>query len=89
MDKIVETAGLDGAALCKLLSQNPAHMAAVEALQKDLGLPDLTLNTQLPLHHDHYSDLNLVTTTEALADDWHEDAPVYASHGCLSAHSNS
>eukprot|EP00439_Symbiodinium_sp_Y106_P081411 s127_g20.t1 len=81
MEKIVQTGGLTGAELCKLLAENSPQLEAIEALKKDLALPDLTLNTSLPLHGDHYSDLNLVTTTENLADEWEDDAATYAAQG--------
>lgn len=81
MEKIVQTGGLTGAEFCKLLSENSPQLEAIEALKKDLELPDLTLNTSLPLHGDHYSDLNLVTTTEELADEWADDAATYAAQG--------
>ena len=83
MEKIVQTGGLTGAELCKLLAENSPQLEAIEALKKDLALPDLTLNTSLPLHGDHYSDLNLVTTTENLADEWEDDAATYAAQGCF------
>ncbi|CAE7705809.1 yojK [Symbiodinium sp. CCMP2456] len=81
IEKIVQTGGLTGAEFCQLLSENPPQLEAIEALKEDLELPDLTLNTSLPLHGDHYSDLNLVTTTEELADEWADDAATYAAQG--------
>ena len=77
----MQTSGLTGAELCQLLAQNKPQTDALHFLRTELKLPDLTLNTILPLHCDHYSALNLVTTSEALADDWHEDAVAYAKLG--------
>eukprot|EP00435_Cladocopium_sp_Y103_P050662 s2305_g15.t1 len=75
-------AASDGvAAVARWLAENGRQMEAVESLRKELNLPNLTLNTALPLHIDHYSELNLVTTIEELADDWQQDAAAYAANG--------
>ncbi|CAE7389993.1 yojK [Symbiodinium natans] len=81
MEKIAETCGLSSAEVCSLLAQNPPQLEALACLKTKLELPDLSLNTVPPLHRDHYSQLNLVTTTEVLADDWKEDAALYAAEG--------
>eukprot|EP00756_Hemistasia_phaeocysticola_P012386 Hpha_TRINITY_DN15191_c4_g18::TRINITY_DN15191_c4_g18_i1::g.128418::m.128418 len=56
------------AGLVAQVKGNTANAKAVEDLKKQLGRPEMTLNTEEPLLCDYYTSLNLVSTTEELAD---------------------
>ncbi|EOD19595.1 hypothetical protein EMIHUDRAFT_209224 [Emiliania huxleyi CCMP1516] len=57
-------------ALIAAIKGSEPNLKAVEALKAEMGLPELTLNTEtgLPLICDYYAATNLVTTTPELAD---------------------
>lgn len=68
--------------LIKVLLENKPHMEALESIKEQCGLPGLTLNTESPLNRDHYSAVNLVTTTRDLQDPMtSEEAAFYEAAG--------
>ena len=63
--------GFTAAGLISTIAGNSENQKAVQGIRSQLNLPELSLNTTLnePLMGDYYTKLNLVTTTEELADE--------------------
>lgn len=84
---IASTAGAEAvrsvaAGLVAAIKSNEANAEAVESLKSQLSMPELTLNAAEPLGCDHYASVNLVSTTEELADPMcAADAEYYRSAG--------
>jgi len=62
--------GATAAGLISTVAANAPNQKAVQRIREQLEMPELSLNTKLdePLIGDYYTNVNLVTTTEELAD---------------------
>jgi hypothetical protein len=70
------------AGLAAAVKSNEANVKAIGSLRSQLAMPALTLNTIEPLCCDYYAEMNLVSTTEELADPMcSADAESYRSVG--------
>ena len=70
------------ASLVTTIRDNKANMKAIDGIRTELGMSELTLNTAEPLIRDHYTSINLVTTTVELADNLcGNDADWYSAAG--------
>ena len=56
------------AGLVAAVAASALNAKAVESIRSQMAMPALTLNTAEPLCCDHYASVNLVSTTEELAD---------------------